>query len=358
MRGEVTAIVGAQYGSEGKGAIVQSMARQYNVHVRTGGPNAGHTIYYQGKEFKMQVIPCGWINLDAQLVIGIGALVDIEQLQKEVKWIKPYDPLIESRIFIDAKAGHLSPVFKNAEGGTSGAIHQRIGSTGKGVGAARGARMERDNVGFDLLENADLPNNVRSMLHHDTSKLLHRCMSDGDWILLEGAQGAGLSLIHGTWPYVTSADTNAAQMLADSGLPPKCLTSCILVARTYPIRVAGNSGPLNEEVDWDYMSERIGEKVEERTTVTNKVRRIGKWDSDLFIRAVRLNQPTSIALTFMDYLYPENVGIVDFADLSPGALEFIDFVETLAAPAPVRFVGTGPMKGEADIGMIDRGGFA
>jgi adenylosuccinate synthase len=143
-------------------------------------------------------------------------------------------------------------------------------------------------------------------------------------------------------------------MLADCGLPPSAMTDCILVARTYPIRVAGNSGPLEEELTWAEISKRTGKKVEERTTVTNKIRRIGRWDSKLFIKAVRLNGPTEVAITFMDYLYPRDTGKVVMDDLSKAAQEFIDFIETLSAPARVRYIGTGPGP-DGPVCMIDRG---
>lgn len=358
MKGRVTAVVGAQYGSEGKGAIVQHLAQQYGVHIRTGGPNAGHTIYYDGNEFKMQVIPCGWINLASILVIGPGALVDIGQLQKEIEWIKPFDRFIESRIFIDANAGYLDKEYMMMEGGVGGDLHQRIGSTGKGVGIAREFRLRRDPDVFKLMKDVDLPPRIKTMLHYDTTKLLHNRVLTGDWVLLEGAQGAGLSLIHGPWPFVTSSDTNAAQMLADCGLPPAFLTDVILVARTFPIRVAGNSGPLIDEVDWDFISKRVGRKIEERTTVTNKVRRIGKWDSSLFLKAVRLNAPTEVALTFMDYLYPEDMGKTVIDDLTKESMDFIEFVETLSAPAKVRYIATGPSPdSEEKVCVIDRGMF-
>lgn len=356
-KGRVTAVVGAQYGSEGKGAIVQHLAQQYNVHVRTGGPNAGHTIYYNDKEFKMQVIPCGWINLHSNLIIGPGALVNVDQLKKELEWIRPFDPMIESRIYIDANAGYLNNEYAVMEGGVDGEIHERIGSTGKGVGIAREMRLRRDPEVFKLMKDVDdLDVRIKKMLHYDTTRLLHNSVINGDWVLLEGAQGSGLSLIHGPWPYVTSSDTNAAQMLADCGLPPAALTDCILVARTHPIRVAGNSGPLIDEVDWNHISARVGRKVEERTTVTNKVRRIGKWDSSLFIKAVRLNAPTEIALTFMDYLYPDDMGKTIVDELSRESMDFIEFVETLSAPARVRYIATGPGDYEK-VCVIDRGMF-
>ena len=154
MKGRVTAVVGAQYGSEGKGAVVQHIAKEYPIHVRTGGPNAGHTIHYDNVEYAMQVIPCGWINPDAKLVIGPGALVDIEQLREEIRWIEPHFPDIKRRLYIDTRAGHLAPRFMEQEGGTNGILHERIGSTGKGVGAAREARMRRNDLEFELMVEA------------------------------------------------------------------------------------------------------------------------------------------------------------------------------------------------------------
>jgi adenylosuccinate synthase len=114
----------------------------------------------------------------------------------------------------------------------------------------------------------------------------------------------------------------------------------ILVARTFPIRVAGNSGPLYGEVTWQWMSDKLGKTVEERTTVTNKVRRIGRWDPYLFQQAVLLNKPTSIALTFLDYLNPANEGAQSMSQLTPDTLRFIDNVEA-DANAPVSLLGTG-----------------
>jgi adenylosuccinate synthase len=169
--------------------------------------------------------------------------------------------------------------------------------------------------------------------------------------LLEGTQGSGLSLIHGPWPYVTSADTNAAQMAADVGLPPRMITKTLLVARTYPIRVAGNSGPMYQEISWDVISERMGRKITEQTTVTKKTRRVGEWDEYLFVKSCQLNAPTSVALTFVDYLSPADEGVEDFPSLSRDAKRMVHYVESLAR-APVSLIGTGgnPWR------VIDRGG--
>ena len=159
-------------------------------------------------------------------------------------------------------------------------------------------------------------------------------------ILLEGTQGAGLSLIHGNWPYVTSADTTAGQFMVDAGLHPRMLTECILVARTYPIRVAGNSGPLENEITWDQISDHVGKPIMEHTTVTGKQRRIGRWNEQEFVRACQLNGPTQIAINFMDYLSPEDEGVLSYDALSGRSKQFIEYLERLA-DCPVTMVGTG-----------------
>lgn len=349
MRGETLAVVGGQYGSEGKGNIVAHIAEDWDVHVRTGGPNAGHSFQYGGEVFKMQVIPCGWINRDAIIVVGRGALVDLGQLVAELQQILQFDPTIMDRLMIDERAGFLDPRFTFEEGGTKGELHERIGSTGKGVGAARHARMSRDPEQFQLI--GDIPDTLEALsetlpqsllcnLHPDTPLLLRHYRENGLRTLLEGTQGSGLSLIHGPWPYVTSSDTNAAEFAAEAGVPPQFVTEVGLVIRTYPIRVAGNSGPLEDELTWDEMSSRVGKDVVEKTTVTQKVRRIGEWDEDLVRRAVTLNGPSWFAVNFIDYLSPEDEGVTDAADLSDRAMSFVNYLETNFR-VPVRYVGTG-----------------
>ena len=147
-------------------------------------------------------------------------------------------------------------------------------------------------------------------------------------------------MVHGEWPYVTSHDTNAATLFADAGIPITARKEVMLVARTYPIRVAGNSGPMLMEISWDYLSEKIGEPVEERTTVTKKVRRVGEWDDGLFLRACMVNGPTSVAINFLDYVNPKDAGATSMDKLSDEAWEFIHEVEDLAG-VPVSYVGTG-----------------
>jgi len=338
-------------GSEGKGEIVHALANDYDIHVRVGAPNAGHTfrtvVEHESTEgdvlrtWKMQSVPVGWTNPKASLIIGRGALVNPEILWREIEAIRAVGVNLEGRLQIDARAGILDPTFHIVEGGVEGELHRRIGSTGEGVGAARIARIARDPEHFyffkDLVERDP---KWAPYYMSDTVDYLRRRNIDGARILLEGAQGVSLSLIHGPWPYCTSTDCGAAQLAADVGLPPQHIDRIVCVLRAYPIRVAGNSGPLKNELSWDQISEQVGRDVEERTTVTNKVRRIGEWDDALVDLAVQLNQPTSFALTFLDYLEPTDEGETDWNELTNVSTDFISYVEHKWG-IPVSMVGTG-----------------
>jgi adenylosuccinate synthase len=347
--GKLDVLVGGGLGSEGKGVISAFVANDYDYHVRVGGPNAGHSFKLEQSgewlTFKMQSIPCGWINPVAKLMIGAGGLVDPDQLFKEIEIIERYDPAIRQRIHIDPNATVLDERARAEEGGIDGTIHKDIGSTGEGVGAARRRRMARDPEGKRSDANKvnlarDVPELTPMLALRPVADILHDALVSGKNVLIEGTQGSGLSLTHGPWPFVTSADTNTSQLLADVGLPPRWVDDIILVIRTHPIRVAGNSGPLKNEITWDEISARLGRDTIERTTVTKKVRRIGEWDEELFLKAVRLNAPTQIALTFVDYLNPKDEGIDDYNQLSAESQTFIQHIED-AADCPVTFVGTG-----------------
>lgn len=335
-KGQVVAIVGAQLGSEGKGSVARYLADEFDVAVRTGAPNAGHTIFHEGSVYKMQSIPCTWTNPKCELVIGRGALINVEIFLREVAWIRKYDPNIDERLIVDSHAGILTERHHTMEGGVDGHMHKTMGSTGEGVGAARADRMARDPKKFHFAKDVDV---LAKWTRSDTPGYLADHRRNGSRIMLEGTQGAGLSLIHGSWPHVTSNDTNAAQMAADAGIPPQHIDEVILVARTYPIRVAGPSGPMKGEKTWEEMSDIVGKKVEERTTVTNKLRRIGEWDEDLLQSAVTLNAPTSIAITFLDYLCPEDIGKTSIKNLSTKAREFINYVSRTFGM--VELIGTG-----------------
>lgn len=303
--GKLTVLVGGQYGSEGKGAIAAYVANDYQVHIRVGSPNAGHTIYWRGEKHVMQSIPCGWINPNAKIVIGRGALLNMKQFMKELVHIMQYYPDFLKRLYIDAEAGILDEKFHIEEGGTQGEMHKRIGSTGEGVGPARIARLKRDKNEFHQFKDVADEYGLLGCMKENTPFMIAEWQNNGLNILIEGTQGSGLSLLHSHYPYCTSIDTNAAGIISEVGIAPSRVTDVLMVCRTYPIRVAGNSGYMKNEITWEELNKRMGVEITpEKTTVTKKVRRIAEWDSELFEQSCLLNAPTEIALTFADYIDP------------------------------------------------------
>ena len=344
-RGKLTVLVGGQYGSEGKGAVAAYIANDYNMHIRVGSPNAGHTIYWKGEKHVMQSIPCGWINPNATIVIGRGALLNMRQLMKELVHIMSYYPDFLDRLKIDADAGILDEHFHQEEGGVNGKMHRRIGSTGEGVGPARIARLERDPNKFRQFKNIAEEYGLEKCCTFNTPRLVASAQDAGDNILIEGTQGSALSLLHSFWPYCTSIDTNAAGIISEVGIAPSRVTDVLMVCRTYPIRVHGNSGPMYGEISWDKITDKDGMPIiPEKTTVTKKVRRIAEWDDGLFRQSCLLNAPTQIALTFADYVDPELYNCID-KETVMGSDELNKFfVEHISTDyfKKLKYIGTGP----------------
>lgn len=343
-RGKLTVVVGGQYGSEGKGAVVAHIANEYDVHVRVGSPNAGHTIYWNGEKHVMQSIPCGWINPNAVIIIGRGALINMELLMQEIEHVQQYYPDFLDRFIIDGNAGVLDERFHKEEGGIYGEMHKRIGSTGEGVGPARIARLKRDPNEFKLFKEIASDYGLQKCVCMNTPEMIAIKQDSGKNILIEGTQGSALSLLHSFWPYCTSVDTNAAGIIAEVGIAPSRITNVLMICRTYPIRVAGNSGPMKNEITWEELSNRIGhEIIPEKTTVTKKVRRIAEWDDELFNQACVLNAPTEVALMFCDYIDPELYGCNDAETVVHSSKLHEFYTEhLLASGVNVKYTGTGP----------------
>ncbi|MDE2104787.1 MAG: adenylosuccinate synthetase [Patescibacteria group bacterium] len=318
---------------EAKGIAAAQLADQFGVHVRTGGPNAGHTAYIDGKKFVGRSIPMGFANLNAELVIGPGAVIDLDVLSVELNDLEAAGFGVKDRLWIDYKAGIITSAQHHGEGGVHGYAHQSIGSTGEGVGLARIAKISRNSIldptnELYKFEEAQFSEKLVALglkpCLADTVEAINDWLDSDDNVLLEGTQGSGLSLTHGPqWPYCTSSDTNAAQLASDAGVSPSLIKETILVARTFPIRVAGNSGPLPNETTWEALGQ-----AEERTTVTQKVRRVAEWDSKVVRKAVLLNRPAKLVLTFMNYLYPDLPPAEDWAAVEDGIeMQFIRQVE-------------------------------
>ncbi len=342
-RGKLTVLVGGQYGSEGKGAIAAHVANDYKIHVRVGSPNAGHTIYWNGEKHVMQSIPCGWINPNALIIIGRGALLNMKQFMKELVHIMQYYPDFLKRLIIDPETGILSEKFHEQEGGTEGEMHRRIGSTGEGVGPARVARINRDKNEFKQFKDVVAEYGLEKCMMENTPAFIAQAQDMGANVLIEGTQGSALSLIHSHYPYCTSIDTNAAGIISEVGLAPSRVTDVLMVCRTYPIRVAGNSGPMKNEITWEELFERLGKKfAPEKTTVTHKVRRIAEWDDELFKQSCVLNAPTEIALTFADYIDPD-LANVNSKEKIMNSVKFMDFVKEHGLDlSMIKYISTGP----------------
>lgn len=352
------AVVGAQYGSEGKGLIVGHIAKQFGHHVRVGAANAGHTVYtrhgwehHGGTEIDyekhvMQQIPCAaYANPDANLYVGPGALITPEIFKTELDLLNDWRVdrgMHPPMVFVDPRAHVIHRGQILAESVSD--LQERIGSTSatakEGIGAAQADRVMRQAtciLAGDYFQDQDW---WQQVVLQDVPTYLSLAKD----VLLEGTQGTGLSLTTGNFPYVTSRNTTAAGLCADCGVPPQ-LDRIILVARTFPIRVAGNSGPFyadSKEISW----ESLGVNPEnERTTVTKKVRRVATFSVEQIVEAVILNGASEIALTFCDYLSPRLAGVTDPGELDTDSdrrvFDLIDEIE-LATDATVTMLGTGP----------------
>lgn len=326
----VTVLVGGQFGSEGKGKIAGYLANEFQMAIRTGGPNAGHTVEWNGVFYKLQTLPCPVINENCILGIGAGGLIDLSILQREIKELR----IQPKRLFIDPQAGIIDHHHVEQEI----SLKKEIGSTGKGVGAALVAKICRSG-GIRLAR--DVPE--LQIYLGDIAKISNEIATSGGNLLLEGTQGFGLSLHHGIYPFVTSRDTTAGTLCSDAGISPYLVDEIIMVIRTYPIRVAGNSGPMFDEISWLTVTDESGspELITENTTVTKKTRRVGRFDINMVKRATLINHPTQIALNFVDYIDHSNKGVSNYSELTYDTKKFIEMVE-IETNTPITLIGTGP----------------
>lgn len=306
----VDVLVGLQWGSEGKGKFAALYADRYGAAVRVGGPNAGHTFIHNGIQFVNRSIPCAWVNPHCRLFIGPGAVIDLDTLGRELEDCEMLSGLsIAGRLLIDRNATIIKPEHVAEEERTLA----YMGSTMHGIGAALMAKIRRQDSEQPLVKHAAPagllrvigPRHVFNLQVGDVSERLHSMVDSGDeLVLLEGTQGTLLSLDHGSWPWVTGRNVLAASLLSDCGLGPLCVREVYGVMRTFPIRVGGPSGPMGHEVTWDEVARSAGlpQGLEERTTVTGRVRRVAHIDRNLLARAAQLNGVTQLLITFIDYL--------------------------------------------------------
>lgn len=349
----VDVLIGGQYGSEGKGHVASYLAPEYDILVRVGGPNAGHTVLSDQGEFVFHHLPSGSLSSKAKILIGPGALINVPRFLDEVR----KSGVEAERIFVDPQAMTISSEDIEKE---RDSIVGSIASTGQGVGAALARKIEgrgaKDGKPEAIVQLArDVPELNRFVGHDEpyrgkTRTLLETAYANGSSILLEGTQGSGLSLHHGFYPHVTSRDTNVAGCLAEAGIAPSRVRRIILVVRSHPIRVGdpeesgATSGFLKNETDLKrvakYAQLDLDElETHEITSTTKRKRRVGMFDWELFRRSCQLNCPTDIALTFADYLSVDNRKARRFEQLVEPTIKLIEEIEKVAQ-APVSLINT------------------
>lgn len=255
MKKPILIVQGAQWGSEAKGAIAAHLCvtRNVNYAVRTGATNAGHTCYYGDKAVKLQQLPVGFVNPDTVLVIGAGALIDPVILDREVALLSSLTGTdIRKRLVIDYRAGLHLPVHHERSAGSG--RHVTMGATGKGCSEALIDRINGRGHSALLFGDTEYSHGYHT---EDTESILNVNIDKGAQVLLEGTQGQMLDLYLGPYPYVTHKQTGPAQWMLECGLSPALPTEIVAVVRSYPIRVAGNSGPMPGETSWPELARVI-----------------------------------------------------------------------------------------------------
>lgn len=320
-------VVGAAYGSEGKGHVTaQIVQRRLDegmdvLNIRVAGPNAGHTVIDKaGNRFPLRTVPVGMAIADKVYgYIAPGSEIEVQVLLDELRLLREHGHRVE-HLFVSGEATLLEEHHKAME--AEMALVARLGSTGKGIGAARADRIYRlakrvmDDPTVVLQLEAEGITIVPSEENLPSAWLTQQRAS----VIIEGTQGFGLGLHAGYYPQSTSSDCRAVDFMAMSGISPWQAgiqrLNIWLVARMFPIRVAGNSGPMKGETTWAELG-----LPEEHTTVTHKVRRVGEWDSELVKRAVIDNgggtalstrgASVLVALTMVDQKWPGMAGVTN-----------------------------------------------
>jgi adenylosuccinate synthase len=331
-----TVIVGAQWGDEGKGKIVDLLAQHADLVCRyQGGPNAGHTIIVGGETFKLRNMPSG-ILAGKESVIGAGCVVDPEVLVQELDDLEARGVATEGLVHLSGNAHLIMPWHVAIDQASERRLGRlQIGTTRRGIGPAYADKAARLGIRVqDLLDEKILRQKLETALTEknvwlervygaeplelddvvdrldrvaprvapfiaDTSLLVHTALRDGRYVLFEGAQGTLLDLDHGTYPFVTSSNPVASAAATGTGIGPNRIDAVIGVAKAYVTRVG--EGPFPTEIEGPDQ-ERVRELGGEFGTVTGRERRCGWLDLVALRYAVRLNGITSLALTKLDVL--------------------------------------------------------
>ncbi len=320
-----TVVVCGFFGDTGKGKVISylSLKDEIAITARAGvGPNAGHTVVYEGREYKLRMLPSGFVYDKCRLLIGPGVLVNPEILLQEIQLTRSKD-----RVGVDRQCAVIEP--KHIKSDKKGRLAEKIRTTGTGTGPCNAERALRS-----VRVTRDIPE-LKEFLT-DVPLEVNKAMDEGENVLIEGTQGTYLSLYHGTYPYCTSKDVTASAACSDIGVGPTRVDDVILVLKAYTTRVG--AGPLPNELSWEEAEKRGWAEV---ATVTGRRRRAAPFNHELARRAVMLNGATQAAVTKIDILFPDCEGVKSYDELSKKAKDFIQKIEN-EIEIPVTLIGTGP----------------
>lgn len=333
----IRVVVGAQWGDEGKGKIVDILSKEADYVVRyQGGANAGHTLEFDDKKIVLHLIPSGIFNGSARCIIGNGVVIDPHALIEEIEEVKATGGRLDGRLHISSAAHLILPYHqlldqvKEKHRG-----EDAIGTTGRGIGPAYVSKVSRVGIRMaDLLHPevfrhkvernlADINEALQYVYKEDplspkpiidraleaarklrpyivnTSDVLHRAIEEGKEILLEGAQGSMLDIDHGTYPYVTSSSPTSGGACTGTGIPPMAIDHVMGITKAYCTRV-GN-GPFPTELNDEY-GEKLRKKGNEFGATTGRPRRCGWIDLVALKYAMRVNGVDELAITKLDVL--------------------------------------------------------
>jgi adenylosuccinate synthase len=353
-------VVGAQWGDEGKGKLVDVLAEQADLVVRyQGGANAGHTVVVGDSRFILRLIPTGVLNPRAVCVLGNGVVVDPAALFEELDGLERRGVRTAGRLLVSDRAHLVLPYHKLLD--VAGERRHQIGTTGRGIGPAyedkhgrRGIRVgdlrdpaethrllgegtARANQLLGLAgmaervsypEQAALLDSVAPRLLAlacDTGAAIHRALRDGRRVLLEGAQGALLDVDHGTYPFVTSSNTTAGGAATGAGIGPTLIDGVLGVVKAYTTRVGNGPLPTLAEPAAEERLRKIGGEF---GAVTGRPRRCGWFDATVARYAARVNGLTALAVTKLDVLD-------EFAEIPVATMYDLDGERAAEMPAEV-----------------------
>lgn len=336
-RGKTAVIVGAQWGDEGKGKIVDVLSHNFSIVARyAGGHNAGHTVIIKGKKFVLQLVPCGVLRKGCRSVIGNGVVLDPLAFLKEVAMLRQAGVAVDGNLYVSNRAHVILPYHRMIEMGAENAPGRvKIGTTSRGIGPAYEDKMGRRGLRVaDLLDSSLLKTTIenacreKNMIAHalfnsepldpdsmyreyadaaakiapfvaDTAVLLNQALAEGESIMFEGAQATMLDIDHGTYPFVTSSSCTAGGAATGTGVPPNAIQTVIGVTKAYCTRVGG--GPFPSEVE-GAIADQLRARGKEYGAVTGRPRRCGWIDLPLLRYAQMINGVNWWVVTKLDVL--------------------------------------------------------